>query len=277
MLQNGDIVEIRTSKSAPGPSRDWLNIVKSGSARTKIKQWYKKERREENVLRGLQMLEEELKHNELSLDELLDDAILNPVLKRLSYATIDDMLAAIGYGGVTAARVANRMRDEQKAQQAEKKSVLDKVSAAAERREERAKKEAKAVHGILVEGLDNCLVKFSRCCTPVPGDDIIGLMNTWLMVMIPCIAITGPFNAGVTYVLRNWARDEHSFVRHRHRAERAERQGAKPLRPGQFRSRAGEHHPGGQGQRGAAADHEQAGGRTQCHRRDAQRKVVLSA
>ena len=177
VLQNGDIVEIRTSKSAPGPSRDWLNIVKSGSARTKIKQWYKKERREENVLRGLQMLEEELKHNELSLDELLDDAILNPVLKRLSYATIDDMLAAIGYGGVTAARVANRMRDEQKAQQAEKKSVLDKVSAAAERREERAKKEGKAVHGILVEGLDNCLVKFSRCCTPVPGDEIVGFIT----------------------------------------------------------------------------------------------------
>ncbi|MBQ6116906.1 MAG: bifunctional (p)ppGpp synthetase/guanosine-3',5'-bis(diphosphate) 3'-pyrophosphohydrolase, partial [Oscillospiraceae bacterium] len=177
VLQNGDIVEIRTSKSAPGPSRDWLNIVKSGSARTKIKQWYKKERREENVLRGLQMLEDELKHNELNLDELLDDAILNPVLKRLSYATIDDMLAAIGYGGVTAARVANRMRDEQKAQQAEKKSVLDKVSAAAERREERAKKEGKAVHGILVEGLDNCLVKFSRCCTPVPGDEIVGFIT----------------------------------------------------------------------------------------------------
>ena len=177
VLQNGDIVEIRTSKSAPGPSRDWLNIVKSGSARTKIKQWYKKERREENVLRGLQMLEDELKHNELNLDELLDDAILNPVLKRLSYATIDDMLAAIGYGGVTAARVANRMRDEQMAQQAEKKSVLDKVSAAAERREERAKKEGKAVHGILVEGLDNCLVKFSRCCNPVPGDEIVGFIT----------------------------------------------------------------------------------------------------
>ena len=177
VLQNGDIVEIRTSKSAPGPSRDWLNIVKSGSARTKIKQWYKKERREENVLRGLQMLEDELKHNELNLDELLDDAILNPVLKRLSYATIDDMLAAIGYGGVTAARVANRMRDEQKALLAEKKSVLDKVSAAAERREERAKKEGKAVHGILVEGLDNCLVKFSRCCTPVPGDEIVGFIT----------------------------------------------------------------------------------------------------
>ena len=177
VLQNGDIVEIRTSKSAPGPSRDWLNIVKSGSARTKIKQWYKKERREENILRGMEMLEDELRHNDLDLDDMQDEAIMAPVLKRLSYATADDMYAAIGYGGVTAVRVANRMRDEQKALLAEKKSVLDKVSAAAERREERARKEGKAVHGILVEGLDNCLVKFSRCCTPVPGDEIIGFIT----------------------------------------------------------------------------------------------------
>ena len=176
-LQNGDIVEIRTSKSAPGPSRDWLNIVKSGSARTKIKQWYKKERREENILRGMEMLEDELRHNDLTLDEVQDEEIMAPVLKRLSYATAEDMYAAIGYGGVTAIRVANRMRDEQRALQAEKKSVLDKVSAAAERREERAKKEGKAVHGILVEGLDNCLVKFSRCCTPVPGDEIVGFIT----------------------------------------------------------------------------------------------------
>ena len=176
-LQNGDIVEIRTSKSAPGPSRDWLNIVKSGSARTKIKQWYKKERRDENILRGMEMLEDELRRNDLTLDEMQGEEIMAPVLKRLSYATADDMYAAIGYGGVTAARVANRMRDEQKAALAEKKSVLDKVSAAAERREERAKKEGKAVHGILVEGLDNCLVKFSRCCTPVPGDEIVGFIT----------------------------------------------------------------------------------------------------
>ena len=96
VLQNGDIVEIRTSKSSPGPSRDWLNIVKSGSARTKIKQWYKKERREENVLRGLEMLEDELKRNELSLEDVQGEEIMTPVLKRLSYATPEDMYAAIG-------------------------------------------------------------------------------------------------------------------------------------------------------------------------------------
>ena len=177
VLQNGDIVEIRTSKSAPGPSRDWLNIVKSGSARTKIKQWYKKERREENVFRGREMLEDELRHLGLDLDDVQDEEIMAPILKRLSFSAPDDLYAAIGYGGITATRVANRLRDEAKNVNAERKTALDKMSAAAERREQNAKKEGKAVHGILVEGLDNCLIKFSRCCTPVPGDDIIGFIT----------------------------------------------------------------------------------------------------
>ncbi len=177
VLQNGDIVEIRTSKSAPGPSRDWLNLVKSGSARTKIKQWYKKERREENVFRGREMLEDELKHNDLTLDDVADEELMAPILKRLSFNAVDDLYAAIGYGGVTAARVANRLRDELKNANAERKTAIDKMNQAAERREEKAKKEGKAVHGILVEGLDNCLIKFSRCCTPVPGDDIVGFIT----------------------------------------------------------------------------------------------------
>ena len=177
VLQNGDIVEIRTSKSASGPSRDWLNMVKSGSARTKIKQWFKKERREENVIRGHDMLEEELRHQELKLEDVLDEEIVSPILKRLSFGTVDDLYAAIGYGGVTVARVANRLRDELRNAKPDRKTVLDKVNAAAERREQNAKKEGKPVHGILVEGLDNCLVKFSRCCSPVPGDDIVGFIT----------------------------------------------------------------------------------------------------
>ncbi|MBP3624184.1 MAG: bifunctional (p)ppGpp synthetase/guanosine-3',5'-bis(diphosphate) 3'-pyrophosphohydrolase [Oscillospiraceae bacterium] len=176
VLQNGDIVEIRTSKNAPGPSRDWLNVAKSGSARTKIKQWYKKERREENVIRGREMLEDELKHNGLTLDDAQDEETIAPILKRLSFGTIEDLYAAIGYGGVTATRVANRIRDELRTKP-DRKTALDKVSEAAERRENNAKKTGKPVHGILVEGLSNCLVKFSRCCTPVPGDDIVGFIT----------------------------------------------------------------------------------------------------
>ena len=177
-LQNGDIVEIRTSKSAPGPSRDWLNIAKSGSARTKIKQWYKRERRDENILRGRNMLEDELRHLGISYDEALQEDTVAPILKRLSFACTDDLLASIGYGGTATQRVANRLRDELKNASTERKTALDKVTEAAERREQQAAKDnRKAVNGVLVEGLDNCLVKFSKCCTPVPGDDIIGFIT----------------------------------------------------------------------------------------------------
>ena len=162
VLQNGDIVEIRTSKSAPGPSRDWLNIAKSGSARTKIKQWFKKERREENIIRGRSMLEDELRHSGISVDDALAEEIITPVMKRHSYNSVDDLCAAIGYGGITVSRIVNRVRDElqKAASEKEKKTAYDKMSQAAERREQQA-----------------CLVKFSRCCTPVPGDDIVGFIT----------------------------------------------------------------------------------------------------
>ena len=179
VLQNGDIVEIRTSKSAPGPSRDWLNIAKSGSARTKIKQWYKRERREENILRGREMLAGELKQNGLTLDDVMSETVLQPILKRLSLAEADDLFAAVGYGGITATRAANRIKDEySRLQRPDRKTTVDKITEAAERREQLAAKQGgKAIHGVLVAGLDNCLVKFSRCCTPVPGDDITGFIT----------------------------------------------------------------------------------------------------
>ncbi|MCI7511871.1 MAG: bifunctional (p)ppGpp synthetase/guanosine-3',5'-bis(diphosphate) 3'-pyrophosphohydrolase [Firmicutes bacterium] len=179
VLQNGDIVEVRTAKNAPGPSRDWLNIAKSGSARTKIKQWFKKERREENIARGKEMFEAELRNKGLRMDDITGEDILPQLLKKVSYTSLDEMYAAIGYGGMAATRAVNRIKDELARQQhaVDKRTVLDKVTEAAERREQMAKKAGKPVHGILVEGLDNCLIKFSRCCTPVPGDDIIGYIT----------------------------------------------------------------------------------------------------
>ena len=176
-LQNGDVVEIRTSKSAPGPSRDWLTIAKSGSTRTKIKQWFKRERREENIIRGREMLEDALKHEGISIEEAFKDDICSPIMKRLSFTNFDDMLAAIGYGGTAVSRVISRMKDELRQSSADRRNAVDKMNDAAERREENAKKNARAIHGILVSGLDNCLVKFSRCCTPVPGDDIVGFIT----------------------------------------------------------------------------------------------------
>lgn len=178
ILQNGDIVEIRTSKSAPGPSRDWLSIAKSGSARTKIKQWYKRERREENIIRGREAFESELKHAGLSLDDVMQDNILLQIVRKHSYDKIEDMYAAIGYGGVTASRAVNRVKEEyNRIIKPDRKSAIDKIEEAAERRNQQLKSQTKAVHGVLVEGLDNCLIKFSRCCTPVPGDDIAGFIT----------------------------------------------------------------------------------------------------
>lgn len=179
VLQNGDIVEVRTSKSAAGPSRDWLNIAKSGSARTKIKQWFKKERREENIERGRAMFESELKNKGLRLEDICDEDVLPQLLKKVSYSSLDEMYAAIGYGGMAAVRAVNRMKDElaRLHHVSGKKTVLEKVTEAAERREQQANKKIKPVHGVLVEGLDNCLIKFSRCCTPIPGDDIVGYIT----------------------------------------------------------------------------------------------------
>ena len=179
VLQNGDIVEVRTAKNAPGPSRDWLNIAKSGSARTKIKQWFKKERREENIARGREVFESELKNKGLRMEDITDENILPQILKKVSCSSLEEMYAAIGYGGMAATRAVNRIKDELARQHnaIDKRTVLDKVTEAAERREQLAKKTSKPVHGVLVEGLDNCLIKFSRCCTPVPGDDIIGYIT----------------------------------------------------------------------------------------------------
>ncbi len=177
-LQNGDVVEIRTSKSAPGPSRDWLNLAKSSSARTKIKQWFKKEKRDENIMRGREMFDAELKRAGIPLNAILDEELLPSIMKRLSFATLDDMYAAIGYGGITATRTVNRIKDELQRNQKTlpQKDFLEKINEQAEKRSAQPDKR-KPINGILVEGLDNCLVKFSKCCTPVPGDDIIGFIT----------------------------------------------------------------------------------------------------
>ena len=175
-LQNGDIVDILTSKSAPGPSRDWMNLCKSNAARTKIRQWLKKERREENILRGKEMFEGEMRRAGLTMAYLNDEELVQTCIRKLAVTSLDDMYAAIGYGGITSTRVVNRFRDEiaRSAKQNTQKTALDKINEAAERR---SGKPVKAVNGVLVEGMDNCLIKFSKCCTPVPGDAVVGFIT----------------------------------------------------------------------------------------------------
>ena len=175
-LKNGEMVSILTSKSATGPSRDWINLAKSNSARTKIRQWFKKERREENEQRGREMFDAELRRVGLTSAYLNDEEIVKAALDRLSYSCLEDMFAAIGYGGLTSTRAVNRFKDEitNAAQQQNKKTALDRIQESAERHPE---KPLHSVQGVLVEGMDNCLIRFSRCCTPVPGDEIVGYIT----------------------------------------------------------------------------------------------------
>ncbi len=181
-LQNGDIVTIITSHSSSGPSRDWLTIAKSGEARSKIKQWFKKERREENIVQGREMFEAEARRIGLSMADVNDPEMVPHILKRMAVQDMDDVYASIGYGGMTSAHAVGRVRDEiVRNRSTVKKTELDKMQERAGRRQQ---KELKAVQGVLVEGLDNCLIKFSRCCTPVPGDPIIGFITRGLGVSI---------------------------------------------------------------------------------------------
>ena len=172
-LQNGDIVEILTSKSAKGPSRDWLNICKSNQARTKIKQWFKKEKREENVAHGRASFESEMRRVGLPLSITIDPEVSPQLLKKLSFDNWEDMYAAIGYGGLTALKAVGRIRDDinraLKLQHSEKAAAPAKVEEHATNRH--------AVNGVIVEDIDSCMIKFAKCCTPVPGDAIAGFIT----------------------------------------------------------------------------------------------------
>ena len=176
-LKNGDIVEILTSKSAKGPSRDWLTICKSNQARTKIKQWFKKEKREENIVHGRAAFEAEMKREGLAISALDDPEVETQVLKKLSsFDSWDDMYAAIGYGGLTASKAVGRVRDTiiriQKAQNAERQNPLRMRPD-----DETALRNRHAVSGVIVEDIDSCMIKFAKCCTPVPGDAIVGFIT----------------------------------------------------------------------------------------------------
>ena len=178
-LQNGDVVEVTTSQSAHGPSRDWIKVARSSNARSKIRQWFKREKRDENIVNGRQSFESELKRTGVSLKELLADENVPNVLKKLSFNSVDDMYAAIGYGGVTALKVIGRLREDIQRilhqHQAERQAEVPVAGQPEVMRP--AVPQRKGEHGIIVEGLSNCLVKFSKCCSPVPGDDIVGFIT----------------------------------------------------------------------------------------------------
>ena len=178
-LRNGDIVEVLTSKSAKGPSRDWLNLCKSNQARTKIKQWYKKEKREENVIHGRSSFEAEMKRSGLPLSITIDPEVSRQLLKKLSFDDWEDMYAAIGYGGLTAAKAVGRIRDDiNKAIKVQTNDKLQQINPLRTTPDSEAvKRNRHAINGVIVEDIDSCMIKFAKCCAPVPGDGIIGFIT----------------------------------------------------------------------------------------------------
>jgi len=172
ILHSGDIVRILTSKASKGPSRDWLEIIKSSEARNKIRQWFKKEKREENIVHGKSAFDAELRHANIQMLDIMRDETLQRAIVRAGFHTIDEVYAAIGYGGVSAQKIINRIRDDLRAAGKAKKKE-DSFSVPDKKEEPRAK----PVQGVLVEGVDSCLVKFARCCSPVPGDPVAGFIT----------------------------------------------------------------------------------------------------
>ena len=179
-LKNGDIVEVVTSQSAHGPSRDWVKIARSSNARSKILQWFKRERRDENIVNGRSSFESELKRCGVTLKELTAEENLPGILKRLSFKSLDDMYAAIGYGGVTSLKLIGRLREDIQRilhqHQAERQAEVP-VEGQPEVTRPAVPVREHSEQGIVVQGLSNCLVKFSKCCSPVPGDEIVGFIT----------------------------------------------------------------------------------------------------
>ena len=173
-LKSGDIVEIITSDNSKGPSMDWLKLVKSTSAKTKINGWFKREKKAENIEKGKELIEKELKRIGFSYDKIFKNEYITPMLNRYKYKDLDDMYAAVGFGANSATKVIARMlieyRKYNKEEEIEEK--LEELSKA--KLEKRYKPSS---NGIIVKGIDNCLVRLSKCCNPLPGDEIIGYIT----------------------------------------------------------------------------------------------------
>ena len=175
-LKNGDIVSIITNKSNNGPSRDWLNIVASSETRTKIRAWFKKQRKEENIARGMDLMEKETKHLGYAPKDVLKPERLEVLAKKLNIPQVNDLLASIGYGGITVNGILSKLIDMHK-QDLQKSTPPDISQMLSELKQPLKNRKKKASHGILVEGEGGFLVRLARCCNPIPGDPITGYIT----------------------------------------------------------------------------------------------------
>jgi GTP diphosphokinase / guanosine-3',5'-bis(diphosphate) 3'-diphosphatase len=175
-LKTGDIVEILTSKHSYGPSQDWIKITQSSHARSKIKQWFKKEKREENVEKGRDLLERELKRLGLEPSAWLQEDKLQEVATKYTFNDVEDMLSAIGFGGITAAQIVTRLTEKLR-KETEEANQIELTTVVKEVKSPTVEKKRRTTQGIRVKGVDNMLVRFARCCNPVPGDEIVGYIT----------------------------------------------------------------------------------------------------
>ncbi|WP_368652178.1 bifunctional (p)ppGpp synthetase/guanosine-3',5'-bis(diphosphate) 3'-pyrophosphohydrolase [Ornithinibacillus sp. 4-3] len=176
-LENGDIIEVMTSKHSYGPSQDWLKITQTSQAKNKIKQFFKKQRREENVTKGKELVEKEIRALELEPKDVLIEENLKPVLEKFNFTNEEDMYAAVGYQGITAASIATRLTEKirrTKLKEEQLQATLEKINAESK---EIGRKTNKMDAGVEVKGIDNVLIRLSKCCNPVPGDKIVGYIT----------------------------------------------------------------------------------------------------
>ena len=176
-IQNGDIVEIITSQNSKGPNRDWLNLVKSAQARTKIKQWFKKEEKEENIIRGREMVLADMKKKGFQPNDLLRPEWMEIVVVKYDFKTWDALLAAVGYGGLKEGQVVNRLKDEYLKEKRKTQTAEDALKDFEKTIDQKPVKKHKSKSGIVVEGIGDVAVRFSKCCSPVPGDEIVGFVT----------------------------------------------------------------------------------------------------
>ena len=205
-LHNGDIVDIMTNDNSKGPSRDWLKFVKSSSAKTKIQQWFKKKERDLNIERGKEIIARELKRIRLNSDELLTNKNIESTLQKYSFKTIDDMYAAVGFGSITATKVLSKILEEYRKTKPNTE-IEEKIE---ELHTRHNINENVSKTGIIVKGIDNCLVKLSKCCNPVPGDEIIGYITRGRGVTVhtkDCVNVKDLFKEEERIIDVYWAQE----------------------------------------------------------------------
>lgn len=213
-LKNGNIVEVLTSKNNRGPSRDWLKFVKTNNAKNRIKQWFKKERREENIEKGKEMLEKEIKRIGHDVHEITKQQWMNQVIKKLKVNSIDDLYASIGYGGILInQQVLPKLKELHRQSKKEEKVSEEKNIVVKPKANTKVKR--KDGQGVRVKGIDNILVRFGKCCTPVPGDEIVGFITRGRGVTVhrsDCVNIINEHESVDRFIDVEWDEDRQKKV-----------------------------------------------------------------